>query len=156
MPAGKPAVLDSLQKDLSLHWGAAEAYQLIGEHLARWGYGKLGDKYSADAEEERGHIAKLVGRLEFFDAPPGVDHVTPAFPRRDFVGILDVAYRIENEAAACERAGYAVSLSNGDPVSASLFLELLDDSEDSIREIEATRLVIEQVGLDNFLANQIA
>lgn len=155
MPAAKPAVIEALQRDLALHWGAAEAYQLIGEHLGRWGYSKLGERYKADAEEERGHISKLAARLEFFDTPPGVVHSSPAWPRRDFLGILDVALQIESDAASVERAGYAVALSSGDPVTAGMFLELLEDSEKSIEEIEAVRLVIEQVGLDNYLANLV-
>lgn len=155
MPAAKPAVVEALQRDLALHWGAAEAYQLIGEHLGRWGYSKLGDAYKADAEEERGHISKLAARLEFFDVQPSAEHVCPEFPRKDFVGILNVAYDIETSAAAVERAGYAVALSSGDPVTAGMLLELLEDSEKSIQEIEATRMVIEQIGLDNFLANLV-
>ena len=57
----------ALQLSVSLHWLAVEQYTVQAEHLARWGYSKLAEDAREDAEEERGHLRKLLARLEFYD-----------------------------------------------------------------------------------------
>jgi bacterioferritin len=151
----QPRVADALQASLRLHLTAVEHYATLSVHLDRWGYAKLGEKYVKDAEEERGHAAMVLSRLEFYDVAPDLTHNAPVWPRHDFSGILTANYTLETAAAEVERANVTASRAVGDESSALVFTELLQGSEESIREIEATRLVITQVGLDNFLANQV-
>jgi bacterioferritin len=155
MPQPLDGVVDALQASLALHWSQAEMYDLQAVHLTRWGYAKLGETWASYAAEERGHVKKLSERLEFFDVQPSPDHEAPELPRHDFEAILDVNYGADQEAAAVERAGYMTCDKVGDPVSAKLFTKLLRGSEDSMANIEAIRKVIEQIGLDNYLANQV-
>lgn len=154
MPDGNSQVIESLQASLRLHWSAIEAYSLMAAHYAAWGFPKLAERYASDAEEERSHAKKLMARLEFFDVDPAVDHESVLWPRHDFVGALGVAYEMEVQSASLERSGYTIALAADDPVTADLFRENLVDSEDSINQIEAIRDVIDQIGADNFLANQ--
>lgn len=152
MPLPPNGTVEALQASLALHWSAIEFYATVSAHLARWGYQKLGDRYAADAEEEREHARRLVERLEFFDAMPTREHGTADWPRDNVPGILDAQLEVEFSAAAAERRGWETCLDNGDAVSAALFAGLLADSEHSIKEIEAAKAVIGQIGLDNYLA----
>jgi len=155
MPQPLEGVVDALQASLALHWSQAEMYDLQAVHLTRWGYGKLGEVWASYAAEERGHIKKLSERLEFFDVQPSPTHDEPELPRHDFEAILDSNYEADTQAAEVERAGFMTCISVGDSVSAKLFMKLRRGSEDSMANIEAIRKVIDQIGAENYLANQV-
>lgn len=155
MPAAPDGVVDALQASVRLHLLAIEHYQAISEHLGRWGYAKLSAKYAGDVDEEREHLKKCLHRLEYYDVQPTYEHDSPSWPRHDFEGILAANMELESAAADVERANVLTARSVGDEQSAIIFASLLEGSEGSIEEIEATQKVIEQIGLDNYLANQV-
>lgn len=154
MPKPLPGVVDALQAALRNHWTQILLYESQAAHFARWGYAKLGEAFLAYAEEERTHARLVVERLEFFDAQPTYEFEQPLWPRHDFEGILEVNYTLDQTAANAERSGYLLCVELGDAETATIFADLLKGSEDGMAEIEAQRLVIDQIGLDNFLANQ--
>lgn len=154
MPKPMPNVVEALNAGLRNHWTQILLYETQAAHFARWGYAKLGETFLAYAEEERTHSRLVVERLEFFDAQPTYDFEQPIWPRHDFEGILEVNYTFDQTAANAERSGYTLCMELGDAVTAKLFTKLLKGSEQGMAEIEATRLVIDQIGLDNYLANQ--
>lgn len=155
MPAAPAKSVECLQNAVSLHLTAIEHYTTIAEHLDRAGYHKLGDRYRADAKEERHHLRAVLERLEFYNIAPKYDHAQPSWPRFDVPGILAANLTLEMAAAAAERSHITEVRSVGDELTALVFVELLKGSEESIKQIEADRLVISQVGIDNWLANQI-
>jgi len=154
MPKPMSGVVDALNSGLRNHWTQILLYESQAAHLARWGYKKLGVEFLAYAEEEREHARKVVQRLEFFDAQPTYEFEQPIWPRHDFEGILEVNYTLDQTAANAERSGYILCVELGDAETATIFADLLRGSENGMAEIEATRLVIDQIGLDNYLANQ--
>lgn len=155
MPVASPDTLSALQRSLSLHLTAIEAYQTISSHFARWGYSKLGSRFASEAEGERVHMRDLLERLEFFDQGGDLTHAAPDWPRHNVLGILSFALDLENGAAAAERNGILISRAAGDEGSAAVFVELLTDSEKSIEQITADLRVIADVGIDNWLANLV-
>ena len=154
MPEGPKQIVAILQSSLALHWAAIEAYTLQSRHYAAYGYPKLAEKYAGDAEEERGHAHKLIDRLEFYNVTPEAQHDSVEWPRHDYVGAIEANYQLESSATSIERGGFSMAIELGDAVAADLFKELLADSEASLIQIEAIRLMIEEIGLDNYLANQ--
>jgi bacterioferritin len=154
-PITTAGVVASLQVGVRLHLTAIEHYATLAAHFGRWGYSKLAAEYAEDAEEERGHLKALMERLEFYDVQPELGHDQPSWPRHDFEGILASNYELETATAASERAGVLASRAVGDEVSALVFAANLAGSESSIAAIEATQRVLEQIGLDNYLANQV-
>lgn len=152
MPVARTEVVDALQASVRLHLLAVEFYSGLAGHLERWGYPKLADRYRDDAQEERGHLAECVARLEYFDVAPAYDHKLPAWPRHDYAGILMAAMALERQAADAERQAVLLCRNVGDEQSALVFAKLLDGSEDAIAKIEAAQVVIGEIGLDNYLS----
>lgn len=154
MPAPLEGVVELLQSALSLHLSQAEAYEGQSSHFRRWGYTTLADTWAAYALEERGHAKKVTDRLEFFDEKPILDHETTEWTRHEFEEILASNYLGDTQAADVERQGFITCTQVGDSDTAAIFAELLHGSEESMATIEAIRMVISQIGLDNYLANQ--
>lgn len=155
MPLAPDGVISALQASVRLHLTAIENYQAQAEHFDRWGYRKLAEKYRGDAAEEREHLAKVMARLEYYDEQPVYDHDEPSWPRHDYEGIVAANLELETAAAKVERANVLACRTVGDELSAIIFADLLEGSEGSIAEIEAVQKVLEQIGVDNYLANQV-
>lgn len=155
MPTASPAVISALQTSASLHWTATEHYTTISSHLSRIGYKKLGDRFAADVEEERGHLGKVLGRLEYYLVAPTYAHAAPEWPRQDVPGILAASLALEERTAATERGNAVTARDAGDELSALVFADLLAGSEASVEQITGDLIVISQVGVDNWLANLI-
>jgi bacterioferritin len=155
MPQAPKGVIDALQASVRLHMTAIEHYQSLAEHFDRWGYGKLADTSRGEAEEERRHLHEVQARLEYYDEQSAFDHEQPDWPRHDFEGILAASLALETAAADAERANVAACRAAGDEISAVIFTQLLEGSEGAMAEIEAKQRVIEQIGVDNYLANQV-
>ena len=155
MPQPLDGIVDALQAALQNHWSQIVLYTEQAEHFRRWGYPKLAETFEAYLADERSHAQECVARLEFFDEQPLSQFEEPVWPRHDLEGILQVNYVLDTKAANDERTGYLLAVAVGDAESAAIFARLLKGSEDGMAEIEATRLTIDQIGLDNFLAGQI-
>ena len=150
-----PTVISALQAALVVHWTAIETYTGQAAHFLRNGYPLLAGKAKEDAEEERGHAAKLLARLEFWDQSPIYTHSSPNWPRLpDFNGILAANLQLENDAAAIERAGILTARAAGDERTAEILADNLKGSEEAIEAITAAQRLIVAIGLDNYLANQ--
>jgi bacterioferritin len=154
MPKAPAEIIEALQTSLRDHWSQIASYETQAAHFDRWGYKKLGEEYRDYAEEERGHAKSVVARLEFFDVHPVYDFDEPLWPRHDFEGVLTANYAAETMAADHERAGWTLCLRLGDGVTASVFADLLAGSEEGIAHIEAVREVIDNIGMDNYLADR--
>jgi len=155
MPQAPEGVIDALQASVRLHMTAIETYQSQAEHFDRWGYGKLADAARGEVEEERRHLHEVQARLEYYDVQPAYDHDQPDWPRHDFEGILAANLSLETAAAETERANVTACRAVGDEISAKIFAELLEGSEEAMAANEAKQRVIEEIGLDNYLANQV-
>jgi bacterioferritin len=155
MPQAPEGVIDALQASVRLHMTAIETYQSQAEHFDRWGYGKLADAARGEVEEERRHLHEVQARLEYYDVQPAYDHDQPDWPRHDFEGILAANLSLETAAAETERANVTACRAVGDEISAVIFTQLLEGSEEAIAANEAKQRVIEQIGVDNYLANQV-
>lgn len=155
MPLAPDGVVNALQASLRLHLTAIENYQAQAEHFDRWGYTKLAEKCRGEAAHEREHLAKVMARLEFYDEQPVYDHDEPSWPRHDYEGIVAANLELESAAARVERANILACRAVGDELSALVFAGLLAGSEGAIAEIEAIQKVLEQIGVDNYLANQV-
>ena len=154
MPAPIPASVECLQNAVSLHLTAIEHYATAAEHLGRIGYAKLAERFSADAEEERGHLKLALARLEFFQTAPVLTHAAPSWPRYDVPGILAASLTLEQATAAAERQHIVEVRQVADEGTAEVFTQLLAGSEESIRELEADQLLISQMGIENYLSLQ--
>jgi bacterioferritin (cytochrome b1) len=148
-------VIELIKKSLNIHWQQTTVLTAQAEHLQRWGYKKLAVIFKEDAIQEQTHAAINIKRLEFFD----VDYQPlilnpPIWKRHDMIAIINYNLNSVREASAAERATIVAARSVGDEITANMFIELLQGSEDGIELYESFLKLIEQMGIDNFLTLQ--
>jgi bacterioferritin (cytochrome b1) len=148
-------VIELIKKSLNIHWQQTIVLTAQAEHLERWGYKKLAAVIKEDSEQEQKHASINIKRLEFFD----VDYQPliinpPSWKRHDMVAMIQYNLNSVREASAAERATIVAARAVGDEITANLFIELLQGSEDGIELYEGFLKLIEQMGIDNFLTLQ--
>lgn len=152
---GDPKVLAELNAALRDELTSIIQYIVHSEMRANWGYNRIAGEIRKQAIDEMRHAEKLIERILYLDGTPEVN-----FGMQTNVG-ANVRAQIENDLAAEREAvlGYnravAISVEAGDNGSRDLFQTLLNDEEQHVDHHEAQLSLIEQVGIANFLAQQM-
>jgi bacterioferritin (cytochrome b1) len=150
------AVMELIKASLNIHWQQTTVLTAQAEHLERWGYKKLAAIIKEDAIQEQTHAAINIKRLEFFDVDYQPLIVSPpAWKRHDMVAMIQYNLDSVRQASATERAVIVAARAVGDEITANMFIELLEGSEDGIILYEGFLKLIEQMGIDNFLTLQV-
>jgi bacterioferritin len=123
---------------------------------ANWGYGKLHEKIEKRAIDEMKHAEKLIARIIFLEGTPIVSKLN------DITIGADVEKQIRNdhqsEAGAVKSYNAAIkeSVELHDNGTRELLDSILKDEEDHIDWLEAQIDQINQMGIQNYLADQIS
>lgn len=152
---GNPQVVEALNRALTAELTAINQYFLHAKMCANWGYQQLAKKHREESIDEMRHADKLIERILFLEGVPEI-------ARYDVIRIgQDVREQLENDLAA-ERGAiqlYNESLAKcnaaGDAGSRDLFEQLIADEEGHLNWLEIQLRLIEAVGLDNYLQQQM-
>ncbi len=152
---GNPQILAALGEALKAELTAINQYFLHSKMCENWGYFRLGAYYRKESIEEMVHADKLMNRILFLDGTPNMVDIGPIN-----VG-TNVKAQFENDLAlemhAVKHLNGAIKLARevGDNASRALFEEILADEEEHVDHIEGQLHAIGEIGLDNFLAQQL-
>jgi bacterioferritin len=152
---GKPEVLAELNAALGSELLAIVQYIVHSEMCSNWGYKKYGAYIKKQAIDEMHHADGLIERILFLDGIPEV-----SIALKPHIG-ADVKKQIENdlaeEVSAVKQYNKAVEVCRkaGDNASRELFERMTKDEEEHTDFLEAQLSMIAEVGLANFLSQQI-
>lgn len=152
---GNEQILKYLNETLKAELTAINQYFLHAKMCENWGYHRLAKYDQEESIDEMKHADLLMQRILFLDGTP---NMTELFPIR--VG-ANVKQQIENDLAleleAVPRLREAIKACTeaGDHVSRDLFEHILKEEEHHVDVLEAQLHIIGEIGLDNYLAQQI-
>lgn len=152
---GNETVMGCLQELLKAELTAINQYFLHAEMCENWGYRKLAAYGKKESIDEMRHAEAAIERILFLDGAP---NMTELFPLR--IG-GDVPSQIENDLAleleAIPRLNRAIkaAVEAGDNGSRELFEKILVDEEHHVDWLEAQLHMIQEIGADNYLAQQM-
>jgi bacterioferritin len=152
---GNSQIIDLLNKGLALELTAINQYLAQSKMCENWGYHKLAQKQFGDYQEERSHAEKLIARILFLEGMPNIKV-------GDKINLgTNVQEQLENdlklEASVVEFYNEMVAACSQlkDSGSREIAEFLLRNSEEDVHELEAQLNLIKQIGLQNFLIEQI-
>ena len=155
MKAADSRILDILNEVLKGELTAINQYVLHAEMCENWGYKRLATYIRKESIDEMKHAEVLMERLLFLE---GVPNMTDYFKIK--VG-KTVKQQLENDLAleleAIPRLNSDIALAQDvqDTGSRELFEHILVDEERHVDWLEAQLEMIEQVGIQNYLAQQM-
>jgi len=145
------AVLNSLLAD---ELSAISQYMVHSEMCDNWGYGKLHVNIEKQAKEEMHHAEWLIQRILFLEGAPVVSKLNPIKIGANVSEIVNNDQEAELGAIRAYNSGIALAGEVGDQATADLLTNILKMEEGHVDWDETQRTQIEQIGLENYLANQ--
>ena len=152
---GKPEVIEILSKMLKEELGALNQYMMHAEMQNNWGFTRLYKETKKQSIGEMKHAEELMERILFLEGTPNLADLPKLNIGKDVKQQLTNDLSLEKNAVAEYNAAVAAARKAGDNVSAALLEELLHDEEDHVDHLETQLGLIGQLGLENYLAQQL-
>jgi bacterioferritin len=145
------AVLNDLLAD---ELTAISQYMVHSEMSENWGYPKLHKAIEKQAVDEMHHAEWLIQRILFLEGMPVVTKLNPMKIGKSVLEIVSNDQEAEVGAIRAYNNGIKLSRDVADHSTADLLTQILKMEEGHVDWAEVQRSQIEQMGLENYLANQ--
>lgn len=152
---GKPEVLKVLQEMLKEELGAISQYFLHGEMCQNWGYKKLYEHTKKESINEMHHAEELTERILFLEGHPNLGELPRLNIGKDVKQQFENDLALEKNAVAAYNEAIALCRKVGDQASADLLQEILADEEEHVDFLEEQLSLIQEVGIQNYLAQKV-
>ncbi|MBI4787408.1 MAG: bacterioferritin [Chloroflexi bacterium] len=153
---GDPKVLDRLNDLLSDELTAINQYMVHSEMCDNWKYERLHKAIEARAVTEMKHAEKLIARILFLEGQPVVSNLK----KINIGDNVETQFRndlnAEHDAVRAYNAAIRVAVDAGDNGSRDLLEDILENEEEHVDWLEAQLDQISQMGIQNYLVEQIA
>jgi bacterioferritin len=153
---GKPEVLEVLAKMLKEELGAISQYFVHAEMCENWGYDRLSAHTKKESLNEMQHAEKLIERILFLEGTPNLNDLPKLNVGKDVKEQFQNDLALEKGAVSDYNAGIATCRKAGDNASADFLQGILADEEGHVDFLEEQLGLIEQIGLQNYLSQQLS
>jgi bacterioferritin len=152
---GDPLVLEALNRALTIELTAINQYFCQSKMCMNWGYRKLGKKHYEESLGEMKHAEILIERILFLEGVPEI-------ARYDVIRVgADVKEQFENdlklELGGVKHYNAAIDLcmKQKDNGTREVLAPILTESEEHVDWLETQLGLIDQIGLQNYLSEQM-
>lgn len=152
---GNANIIVTLNALLADELTAINQYMVHSEMCANWGFERLHKAIEKRAVEEMKHAEKLIGRIVFLEGVPVVSRLNELHIGAEVEAQLANDHAAEATAIKAYNKGIAQAVQAGDNGSRELLESILKDEEDHIDWLEAQLDQIKQMGVQNYLAQQM-
>jgi bacterioferritin len=152
---GNDKILEKLNFLLADELTAINQYIDHAEMCENWGYEELDETIQKRAIMEMKHAEKLIARILFLEGKPIVSNLNPLHIGADVAAQHVNDWQAERGAIQGYNDGLRLAVELGDHGTRDLLEANLVDEEGHIDWIEAQQDQIAQMGIENYLAQQI-
>ena len=152
----KEGVIDFLNTVLTNELTAINQYFVHGEMCENWGYDRLHDKIRKHALDEMKHAEEIIEHILYLEGVPnmqrlGTVNVGETVPEQFK---LDLQLEMENVKVLREAIPHCAKV--GDYTTRHKLEDIIKSEEEHIDWIETQLETIKQVGVENYLSEQIS
>lgn len=152
---GNTKIIEKLNDLLADELTAINQYIVHSEMCANWGYERLHNADEKRAIDEMKHTEKLIERILFFEGPPIVSNLMQINIGDDVENQHENDWSSEEGAIKSYNDGIRLATEVGDNGTRELLESILKDEEEHIDWLEAQLDQIQQMGIQNYLVEQI-
>ena len=152
---GNEKVLAKLNDLLADELTAINQYMVHSEMAADWGFDRLHESVEKRAIDEMKHAEMLIGRILFLEGTPIVSDLKSIHIGAKVEKQFDNDWKAEFGAIQSYNDSIKVTCSSGDHGTEQMLKSILKDEEDHIDWLESQKELIEQIGIQNYLAEQV-
>jgi len=152
---GNEKVIQRLNAALSSELTAIVQYMVQSEMCQGWGYQRLSDLTKARAIEEMKHAEGLIERIIFLDATPTVELGLKPKIGTKVQEQIEIDLKDELDAVRDYNQAVKVCAEAHDEGSKSLFERMIQDEERHADFLEGQLHSLKEMGVANYLAQQV-
>jgi len=152
---GNDRILARLNDLLADELTAINQYMVQSEMCDNWGYEKLHKAIEKRAIDEMKHAEKLIARILFLEGTPIVSKLNKINIGADVEAQHKNDWKSEQGAIQSYNESINLAVQNGDNGTRELLEHILTDEEAHIDWIEAQLDQIKQMGVQNYLVEQL-
>lgn len=149
-------VLEALSEALKAELTAIHQYLLHAGVCQQWGYLRLAEFNRKESKEELEHAEALMERILFLGGSPNMTDLSAIKECNNVKEQLESDLALEMDAITRLNDAVKTAAEAGDNVSRQLFDKILADEDHHVDYLEAQLHVINEIGLQNYLARQIS
>jgi len=152
---GNERLIQELNNRLREELTAINQYFVHAEECEDWGYVRLAKTIKARAIQEMKHAEALIERILFLEGKPIVSELDPVHIGADVKTIHENDLQAEYAADKAYNETIKLAQEVGDNATEVLLEGILKDEEAHIDWLEAQLDQIKQMGLENYLSEQV-
>jgi bacterioferritin len=152
---GDAKIIEILNDTLTAELTAINQYFVHAEMCESWGYERLMRIIRKHSIGEMKHAEEVIERILFLEGVPNVQRLDKIFIGENVPELLKLDLQLEMSALPRLNQGIETCRELGDNNSRQLLEEILKDEEEHVDWLEAQLALIDQVGVQNYLAQQI-
>lgn len=152
---GDPEVIAVLNEVLTGELTAINQYFLHARMCKNWGYEKIAEKIWKESIDEMKHAQEITDRVLFLEGVPNLQKLDHLNIGESVPEQLKFDLALEALAHARLKKGIEVCYGKKDHVTRELFERILKDEEAHTDWIETQLGIIQSIGLERYLAEQL-
>ena len=152
---GNEKIIEHLNMRLAEELAAINQYMVHAEMCDNWKYKRLDETIQKPAITEMKHAEKLIARILFLEGIPVVSSLTKISIGAEVPKMHESDHGAEEVAVRGYNTTIRMAVEAGDNGTRELLQSILREEEDHIDWIEAQLDQIKQMGVQNYLVEQI-
>jgi bacterioferritin len=152
---GDPRIIDLLNHVLRKELTGINQYFIHSRMCENWGYGVLKKAHYEESVDEMKHADEVIRRILFLEGVPNVSDYDRIEVGPNVRQQFDSDLALEMAALDVMRRGVTLCLEAGDHGSRELLEHMITDEERHVDWLEAQKHKIQELGYENYLAQQI-
>jgi bacterioferritin len=152
---GDDRVIEALNEVLTAELTAINQYFIHAKMSANWGYERRAEHLRNESIDEMKHAERLIERILYFEGTPNMQRLFPVQVGESVQEQLQLDLGVEYEAVPRLNHGIALCVEVGDNGTRELLEDILVSEEEHVDWLETQLETIRQVGIENYLAQQL-
>lgn len=152
---GDPELIELLNEVLTAELTTINQYFIHAKLCENWGYPRLAKKLRDESIDEMRDAEHIIERILYLEGSPNLQRLSPVLVGETVPEQFEVDAEIERAAVARYNRGIALAVAKGDNGTRELLEEKLAGEEEHLDWIETQQRLIGEIGLANYLAQQI-
>ena len=152
---GDDRVIEALNEVLTSELTAINQYFIHAKMSANWGYERRAEHVRQESIDEMKHAERLIERILYFEGTPNMQRLFPVQVGESVQEQLQLDLNVEYEAVPRLNDAIALCVEVGDNGTRELLEEILVSEEEHVDWLETQLETIRQVGIENYLAQQM-
>lgn len=152
---GDPEIIEMLNEVLTAELTAVNQYFAHAKMNENWGFERLASKIREESIDEMKDAERIIDRILYLDGLPNLQRLNNVRVGESVAEQLELDLELEKAAISRYNQGVELAVAKSDNGTRELLEEKLVGEEAHADWLESQLELIRQVGLENYLAQQI-